>query len=115
GNPLLKEEEGKSFGAGFVWDIIDGMSVSVDYYRIKLEDAATQLSSSYLLENEANCRLGKFPDGSAFDKPANSAFCQNITNLITRQVGEPGGLTDQRIDRINSAYINAALQDTSGV
>ena len=115
GNPLLKEEEGKSFTAGFVWDIVDDMSVSVDYWRIKLEDQATQLSSAYLLENEANCRLGVYRDGTAFPNDINSSFCQNITSLITRQTGEPGSSTENRIDRINSAYINAALTDTSGI
>jgi len=115
GNPLLKEEEGKSFTAGFVWDIIDDMSVSVDYWRIKLEDQAIQLSSAYLLENEANCRLGVDRAGNPFGNSLDSSFCQNIVSLISRQVGEPGATSDQRIDRINSAYINAALTDTSGI
>lgn len=115
GNPLLKEEEGTSFGAGFVWDITEGMSMSVDYYRIKLEDAASQLSSSYLLENEANCRLGTRSDGTPFENSLDSAYCQNIVGLVNRQAGEPDTITDQRIDRINSAYINTALQDTSGI
>ena len=115
GNPLLKEEEGKSFTAGLVWDVADNMSMSVDYWRIKLSDQATQLSSAYLLENEANCRLGVKRDGSAFEHEANSAYCQNITSLITRTVGEPGSSTQNRISRINSAYINAALTDTSGI
>ena len=115
GNPLLKEEEGTSFTGGFVWDIVENMSISVDYWRIKLEDQATQLSSAYLLENEANCRLGVDRTGATFPNAIDSSFCQNIISLITRQVGEPGGSTDQRIDRINSAYINAALTDTSGI
>ncbi|RYG14125.1 MAG: TonB-dependent receptor [Burkholderiales bacterium] len=115
GNPLLKEEEGTSFTGGFVWDIVENMSISVDYWRIKLEDQATQLSSAYLLENEANCRLGVDRTGAPFPNAIDSSFCQNIISLITRQTGEPGGSTDQRIDRINSAYINAALTDTSGI
>lgn len=115
GNALLKEEEGKSFTGGFVWDIAEGMSMSVDYWRIKLEDQATQLSSSYLLENEANCRLGKYRDGTPFPFAADSSYCQNVTSLITRTVGEPGSSTENRISRINSAYINAALTDTSGI
>lgn len=115
GNPLLEEEKGKSFGAGFVWDITEGMDLSVDYWRIQLEDAATQLSSSYLLQNEANCRLGVYPDGSPFPFDPTSTFCQNITSLITRQPANPGTALDQRIDRINSAYINSALVDTSGI
>jgi outer membrane receptor protein involved in Fe transport len=115
GNPLLEEEKGKSFGAGFVWDIMDGMDLSVDYYRIKLEDAATQLSSTFLLSNEANCRLGTNPDGSPFANAPDSAFCQNITSLITRLPPAPGSALDNKIDRINSAYINSALVDTSGI
>jgi iron complex outermembrane receptor protein len=114
GNPLLKEEEGESYTYGFVWDIMDGMSFSADYYRIKLEDAASQLSSAFLLNNEANCRLGVNPDGSPFEFDINSAFCQNVLGLITRQ-SAPGTTLDQTIQRINSAYINTALSDTSGI
>lgn len=114
GNPLLKEEEGESFSAGFVWDIMEGMSFSADYYRIKLEDAASQLSSAFLLNNEANCRLGVFPDGTPFNQSIDSAFCQNILGLVTRQ-SAPGTTLDGTIQRINSAYINTAVVDTSGV
>ncbi len=111
GNQLLEEEKGESFGAGFVWDIAEGMSFTADYYRIKLEDQTLQLSSAFLLQNEANCRLGVRPDGSPFPNDPSSAFCQNIFNLVSRQ----GGGTDTPITRINSAYINAALSDTSGI
>ncbi len=114
GNPLLKEEEGESFGAGFVWDIIDNMSLSVDYYRIKLEDRATQLSSSYLMQSEANCRLGVKRDGSAYEHASDSAFCQNIYGLISR-TSNPGTALDGKIDRLNTAYINSALLDVSGI
>jgi iron complex outermembrane recepter protein len=114
GNPLLKEEEGKSWGAGFVWDIVDNMSLTVDYYRIELKDAASQLSSTYILQNEANCRLGQYPDGSPFPNSINSAFCQNLLSLVTRQ-SAPGTTLDGRIQSINSAYINTALVDTSGI
>ena len=111
GNPLLEEETGESFTAGFVWDVMDNLSFSADYYRIKLEDQALQLSSTFLLTNEANCRLGTFEDGSPFPNSADSAFCQNVFGLVTRQNGQPNA----PIQRINSAYINAALTDTSGI
>lgn len=111
GNTKLEEEKGTSIGYGFVWDIIEGMSVSVDYYRIKLEDQALQLSAATLLANEANCRLGRYPDGSAFEYDANSSYCQNVYNLVQRN----GGTTTGPIQRINSAFINASLTDTSGI
>jgi len=114
GNKLLKEEEGESLTAGFVWDINDNLSLTSDYYRIKLKDASSQLSASFLLTNEANCRLQLFPDGRPFDQALDSAFCQNVIGLITRQ-SAPGTQLDQTVQRINSAYINTALIDTSGV
>lgn len=114
GNPLLEEEEGTSWGAGFVWDIAEGMSMTVDYYHIELDNQALQLSAAYLLENEADCRLGVQRDGSPAENAPDSAFCQNMTSLVTR-LDAPGTNLDGRLQRINSAYINAALTETSGI
>jgi outer membrane receptor protein involved in Fe transport len=113
GNPNLKEEEGKSFGAGFVWDITKGMNVSVDYWRIKLEDAASQLSTAYILRKEADCRLGIDEKGEPVD--SSSALCVNILGLVTRNGPEPGTTNDLRLQRVNSAYINTALTDINGI
>ena len=111
GNPGLKEEEGESWSAGFVWDIIDDMSLSVDWYRIRLQDAASQFSSTTLLSQEAACRIGTYADGSA---PPSAAFCDNLYQLITR-IDAPGTPDNLRVQRINNSYINTALQDTTGV
>lgn len=111
GNTLLEEEKGTSIGYGFVWDIIDNMSLSVDYYRIKLEDQALQLTAATLLANEANCRLGTYADGRPFEYDAGSTYCQNVYNLVQRS----GGSTNGSIQRVNSAFINASLTDTSGI
>ncbi len=112
GNPNLTEEKGKSWGAGFVWDVTDGMSLTVDYYRIRLEDAAAQLSNDYLLRSDAACRLGSTSDPS---RPMPSAaLCSQLSTLITR-VNQPDAPDNGRISRINNAYINTALQDTSGI
>lgn len=114
GNPLLKEEEGKSWGYGLVWDVVDNLSISVDYYRVRLQDQATAITSGYLTQNEANCRLGVKRDGSAFEFASDSSFCQNIYGLITR-TSAPGTALDGRIERLNTAYINSALTDVSGI
>lgn len=114
GNPLLEEEKSRSLTAGFVWDIIEGMSVNVDYYRIKLRDASTALSAATILRNEANCRLGVTETGAPFPSALSSPFCQNVLSLVTRQVA-PGTALDGQISRINTAYINSALNDISGI
>ncbi|WP_196778679.1 TonB-dependent receptor domain-containing protein [Cognatilysobacter tabacisoli] len=111
GNSQLKEEEGESFTAGFVWDITDSMNMSVDYYRIKLEDAADQLGSDFILRSEAACRLGSYSDGRPVPT---DAFCASVANLVTR-TNAPGSPLDGRIEAINDGYINTALRDLSGI
>jgi len=111
GNPDLKEEEGKSWVAGFVWDVTDGMSLTADWYRIRLQGAVRQLSNGFLLRQEADCRLGETVAGGA---PPSDAVCQDVYQRITR-IDAPGTPDDQRITRINSELINTALQDTSGI
>ncbi|MEN1924787.1 TonB-dependent receptor [Luteimonas sp. MJ293] len=115
GNPLLKEEEGESWGFGLVWDIIDNMSLSVDYYRIRLDDKAAALTAGYILQNEANCRLGVNRDGDPFEYGMDSDFCQNMTSLVTRTDAPEGTPLDGRIQSLNAAYINRAHQDVSGI
>src|SRR5690606_18399802 len=90
------------------------MSMSVDYYKIRLDNQALQLSASTLLRDEANCRLGVQPDGSPSIHAPGSAYCQNVESLITR-LHAPDTALDGRVQRINSAYINAALTETSGI
>jgi iron complex outermembrane receptor protein len=112
GNPGLKEEEGKTWTAGFVWDITDRMSLTADYWHITLDDAAAQLDSGYILDTEAACRLGGYENP---DRPAPSAaVCDNVLSLVTR-TDAPGTTLDGRIERINSAYINTASQEIEGV
>jgi outer membrane receptor protein involved in Fe transport len=111
GNPGLEEEKGESFSGGFVWDITDSLDVAADYYRIKLEDASAQLGADAILRAEAACRIGTFDNG----QPAPSAAsCADTLALVTR-ISAPGTPSDGRIERINDAYINTALRDTSGI
>ena len=83
GNRNLKEETGKSSTVGFVWDVMDQMSLSVDYYNIKLEGAVKDISFGYLMRNEADCRLGKTRDGTPVDGA--SAACDYFRSLIGRE------------------------------
>jgi len=114
GNPLLKEEEGESWSVGFVWDIIDGMTLTADYYEIVLEDKSTVLSAAYILQNEANCRLGVHRDGRPFEHDINSAFCQSILGMVTRR-NAPDTAAHLQIENINTSFINASYQRVTGV
>ena len=81
GDPRLKAEEGKSYTAGFVWDVMDDLSFSVDYYNIQLEGAISDLTGR-LYREEAACRLGTNRDGSPVDQ--NSARCADFVSRVMR-------------------------------
>ena len=112
GNTLLKEEEGESLSVGFVWEIMDGLSISADYYDIELEDVVGDLSLALVLEREAECRLGTTVGGQAVDP--NSLECRDALNRITR---EPinGTILDENIRQVNTGPINRSVTQTTGV
>jgi outer membrane receptor protein involved in Fe transport len=112
GNPALKEEEGDSFTVGFVWDVIENMSLSVDYYDIELEDIVGDLSIARLLEVEADCRIGRTVGGAAVDP--NSAECADALARIAR-LPRDGSPTSEELVSIVTGPINRAIQRTSGI
>ncbi|WP_374601500.1 TonB-dependent receptor plug domain-containing protein [Arenimonas sp.] len=110
GNPDLEEETGRSYTVGMVWDIVDNLALTVDYYNIELEGGVRDLSRSYILQNEADCRLGQDRQGNAVD--GGSAFCQYITGFVTRTVGGPN---DGRLEQIDSIPINGSFISNEGI
>ena len=92
GNPLLNEETGETTTFGVVYEptFVDGLTVTVDYYSIEIEDVITTVPAQEIFNQ---C----FLDG-------NQAFCNEITR-------NPGG--DVRI--FNSSLLNAASLKATGV
>lgn len=113
GSAALEEETGKSTTVGFVWDVVDNMSISVDYYKIKLEKAVQDISSGFLFRNEADCRLGQTRDGAAVD--INSSACQYYLSLISRAGVNPALGTDDEVVQFRSVPFNQVMQETSGI
>jgi iron complex outermembrane recepter protein len=111
GNSALEEEEGTSTTIGFVWDVVDNLSVSVDWYKIKLEGAVNDINTAYLFQNEADCRLGQRRDGSPVN--SNSAQCQFFTGLVQRVGTSP--FTDDEIALYRSFPINQSMTETRGI
>ena len=105
GDPRLKAEEGKSFTAGVVWDVMDDLSLTVDYYSIELEGAISDLTGR-LYREEAACRLGTNRDGSPVDQT--SARCAEfIARVMRDSTGE--------IVEIATYPQNQAQTKTSGI
>lgn len=116
GNPGLEEEEGKSFNVGFVWEIMKGMSLSVDYYDIELDNVVNDLNVSLLLRDEAECLFGVTSGGMPVD--INSQECQDTLGRITRTPFVPGEANEfisEALDVITTGPINQAFLRVSGV
>lgn len=112
GDPNLEEEEGESFTAGLVWNVTDNLSMSVDYYKIKLEGIVNDLSVNYIIDREADCRLGFDNDGTPVN--INSAECQDILSRIVRAPAD-GSQFAETLVSIRTGPINRAVQETSGI
>lgn len=112
GNPDLKPEAGKSYGVGLVWSPSDRFDVSLDYYSIRLEDEVTNLSSSRILREEADCRLGRTVGGEPRD--IRSPLCQNALSRVIRNPSDAPVQPDQ-VRRVLINAINAASERTDGI
>lgn len=68
-NPHLKNEKGRNYNVGVVWDIIDGLAFKADFYRMSLKDMVASPDPQNILNDCATkglfCNLiVRGPDGS---------------------------------------------------
>lgn len=112
GNFDLEEEEAKSWTAGFVWDVVDNLSIQADYYNIEIEGGVNDLDQGFLMRKEADCRLGVDRNGAAVD--VNSAQCSQYLALIER-FNAPGTTFDGEIDTVHLYPLNTAIEKTKGI
>ena len=81
--------------AGIVWtpSFIEGLSLTVDYYDIEIEDAIIEVDAQDILDNCVDATAGLDP-----------AFCSQIDRNANNDV-----------DLVRSGFLNAAAFNTSGV
>mgnify|MGYP000058901663 CR=1 FL=1 len=95
GNPELGAESADTTTIGIVWepDFVEGLSTTLDYFNIKIEDSITSVNGSDMLK-------------LCYEDPqGNSDFCNTFTrHPVTRQVNE-----------LNQRPVNAAVEQVSGV
>ncbi|RDZ27536.1 TonB-dependent receptor [Lysobacter silvisoli] len=113
GDPNLEEETGKSWSAGLVWDIAEGLSVNADYWNIELNGALERISSTSILADEAGCRTGKTLSGQPFGFAGDSAYCQLVTGLVTRTPED--GQSIGRVTQVRSLPINQSFRRVAGI
>jgi len=95
GNPELGAETADTVTVGIVWEagFIDGLSATVDYFKIEIDDSITSVNGSDML------RL-------CYEDPqGNSKFCDSFTrHSVTKQVNQ-----------LNQRPVNAAVEKVSGL
>ena len=115
GTTGLKEETGDSWTAGVVWDVMEGLSISADYYEIELEDVVADITTAYILDGEAGCITGLTRNRQPFTLGApGSAFCNDMLSRVSR-LSAPGTPNDGQITEIRRGPINRAYQSVAGI
>jgi hypothetical protein len=110
GNRALRPETSKSLNAGFVFAPTRNIDLSVDYFRVTLDNQVQDLSIDKLLRDEANCRLGQTEGGQAVDPT--SPTC---VDAVTRVHRFASGALAEQIDSVAINPINIAREKTTGI
>lgn len=95
GNPLLKEEESTSFTAGLVYqpEFVKGLSLTVDYWKIEIDDAIELVNAQDILDKCVDSEAG-----------IGNQFCA----LVSRG-------SDFKLTLIESTQQNVASKEAEGV
>jgi len=95
GRDLLEAETAENLSVGLVWTpSFAPLSVALDYYDIKVENAVSQLGTGEIIRR---CYRGE------------TGFC----DLFTR-VRNPGGSDDGKLATVDNAYVNVSEQAGRG-
>jgi len=94
GNPNLDPEKSKSYTVGFVLQpsYVPGLSITLDYYSIKIKDAITEVDGQDIINNCYNSSAG-----------LDSQYC----SLFTRG-------PDNNINFVQTTFVNASKLFTDG-
>ncbi|MGL1956980.1 MAG: TonB-dependent receptor [Colwellia sp.] len=107
GSKTLKEEEGDNYGVGIVWDITEEFNISLDWYKIELEQIVVSESVQGLLDDAYNCKFG------LEDRDPNGSFCAQVDSQISRTGADD--IDPGQLDTVNTSSINAAEHSIEGI
>jgi len=108
GTPLLKSETGDSWTVGFVWDVMQNLSFTADYWAISLDDMIVDVGSEEILTSEAGCLTGKKINNTTWTNPAGEAYCAGILARVNRD-------SEGRLVSIERGPFNLANREVKGV
>lgn len=106
GNKNLDVETSKSFTAGLVWSPMEGLDLTLDWFKIRIMNQVQTQDRDLLRIAEADCRLGHTDTGVPVD--INSPTC---VDALARVIRDANG----DISSVHFAPINIAREQTSGI
>jgi len=110
GNPNLVPETGQNWSYGFVIDPTPGITFSVDYVRIELDNIIKNIDLATALDDEAGCLTGLQKSGAPYTAHTpGSEYCQLVIADVTRDAN--GNITSAHIGPINEAYQSVSAVD----
>ncbi len=110
GSRLLEPQTGHSWTYGFVWQIpgVQGLSMSVDYWHMGVDNAIQYLDKDTVLVDEAGCLTGVQASGTSALSPytahvPGSQYCQMVTQMVQRNAA--GQIVSEQSGPINEASL----------
>ncbi|MDI4632644.1 TonB-dependent receptor [Pelomonas sp. V22] len=113
GDPTLREETGTTFGAGLVWDVSSQLSLTVDYYDLRMRNRIRSLGFNEIIDAENGCKTGLDYNLEKVDYAPDSLYCQSMAGRVVREATTDGSIGN--IMLITGGYLNDAFYRTKGV
>jgi len=110
GNRKLRPETSKSINAGVFWQPDRSVDLSVDYFKVTLDNQVLDLNSDTLLRDESDCVLGRTTSGAAVN--AASPTCLDALARVQRYAA---GSLEGQLQSVSVNPINVAREKTDGI
>ncbi len=108
GSKDLRSEKGRSAGLGAVWSPSADFDVTLDYWKIRIDDLVTNLSADKLLRDEADCRIK-----GDLTSPTCADAIRRIVRYADNALNKPGEIRQILVNPINAASTKVSGIDLS--
>ncbi|HLS84575.1 MAG TPA: TonB-dependent receptor [Arenimonas sp.] len=100
-NPNLASEQSTQWSIGVVWDPLEWLDLSLDYYHIEVEDSISSIGAQDIINSDLDpATYGPIPPGFSIVRRDSGAI-----NFINAGYGNEGTVTTKGIDaRINTNF-----------
>ncbi|WP_343195856.1 TonB-dependent receptor domain-containing protein [Arenimonas daejeonensis] len=91
-NPNLASENSQQFSLGVVWDPLEWLDLSLDYYNIEIENTISQISAQDIINSDLDpSTYGPIPPGLSITRRANGAIDEIVAGYANQGTLETDG------------------------